>query len=209
MELFAGVVRWSLWGQQNHFPRLVKARFFFLWHYCKCLPWRPFEIWTRDQIWPPKTQHFTNYFLNGLYMNFASKPGILFSGPISNIDLGNGLVPIRQQALPEPIWPKMPVTMVCLSLPMHMTKNKEKGLKFIHISGMYHLFTLALSVMVGNTKAERVFTVQNRIKTGIRNRLCIERLDQLIRVSCTKVNRDDFDFEAAQDQFMQMVQHRI
>ena len=53
-ELFAGVVRWSLWGQQNHLPRLVKARFFFLWTYCKRLPWRPFEIWTRDQIWPQR-----------------------------------------------------------------------------------------------------------------------------------------------------------
>ena len=82
-------------------------------------------------------------------------------------------------------------------------------MKFIHISGMYRLFALALSVMVGNAEAERVFSVQNRIKTGLRNRLCIERLDQLIRVSYAKVNRDDFDFEAAHDQFMQMVQRRI
>ena len=49
-------------------------------------------IWDLNQRsnMAPKTQHFTNYFLNGLYMNFASKPVILFSGPISNIDLGNG-----------------------------------------------------------------------------------------------------------------------
>ena len=106
----------------------------------------------------PKDNNLQLIFL----MDYIWKPGILFSGPISNIDLGNGLVPIRQQAWPKRKWPKMPVILVCLSLTMHMTKTKKKCLKFIHISGMYRLRALALSVMDGN-----IFSVHNRMKTGL------------------------------------------
>ena len=74
-------------------------------------------------------------------------------------------------------------------------KNWKKGFKFIHISGMYYLFALALYVMVGN-----VFSVQNRMKTGLHNRLCTERLGKVIKMSYAKVNWDYFDFEAAHDQ---------
>ena len=74
---------------------------------------------------------------------------------------------------------------------------------------MFRLFCLAVSVLVGNAEAERVFSTQNRIKTALRNRLSIERLDQLIRISYAKVTRDDFNFDAAYELFMNMVQRRI
>jgi hypothetical protein len=36
--------------------------------------------------------------------------------------------------------------------------------------------------MVGNAQAERVFSMQNRIKTQLRNQLTIDRLDKLLRI---------------------------
>ena len=39
-----------------------------------------------------------------------------------------------------------------------------------------------LCVMVGNAQAERVFSMQNRIKTQLRNQLTIDRLDKLLRI---------------------------
>ena len=83
-----------------------------------------------------------------------------------------------------------------------MAKTKNR-LKFIHISGMYP----PRDNWQRRNWAD--FQRQNWIKTGICNRLCIERLDQLMRVSSAKVNREDLDFEAAHDQFVQMVLRRI
>ena len=47
---------------------------------------------------------------------------------------------------------------------------------------LYKLMATSLCVMVGNAKAERVFSLQNRIKTQLRNQLSIGRLDKLMRI---------------------------
>jgi hypothetical protein len=36
--------------------------------------------------------------------------------------------------------------------------------------------------MVGNAEEERVFSMQNHIKTQLRNQLIIDRLDKLLRI---------------------------
>lgn len=40
----------------------------------------------------------------------------------------------------------------------------------------------SLCVMVGNAEAERIFSLQNCIKTQIKNQLSIEQLDKLMRI---------------------------
>ena len=72
---------------------------------------------------------------------------------------------------------------------------------------MFWLFCLGVSVLVGNAEAERVFITKNGIKAGLRKRLSIERLDQLIRTSYDNVARDEFDF--AHELFTNTVQRRI
>ena len=39
-----------------------------------------------------------------------------------------------------------------------------------------------LCVIVGNAEEERVFSMQNHIKTQLRNQLTIDRLDKLLRI---------------------------
>lgn len=68
---------------------------------------------------------------------------------------------------------------------------------------MFHLMSMAICVLVGNAEAERVFSVQNRIKTKLRTKLSIVRLEQLIRQSYEKLDRQEFDFDAAADRFLQ------
>ena len=62
---------------------------------------------------------------------------------------------------------------------------------------MYKLMVLCLIVLPSNAEAERVFSVQNWIKTKLRTSLQIERLDQLIRISYAKIPMEDFDWRTA------------
>ena len=65
---------------------------------------------------------------------------------------------------------------------------------------------------MGNAEAERVFSIQNRIKTRLRMSLTIERLDQLIRLSDTggeTGDMEDFDFDTALHSFMLSAKRRI
>ena len=57
----------------------------------------------------------------------------------------------------------------------------EEDNKVLFVS-MYNLMAFRICVMVGNAEAERIFSIQNRIKTRLRMNLTIERLDQLIRL---------------------------
>ena len=51
--------------------------------------------------------------------------------------------------------------------------------------------------MVGNAQAERIFSIQNRMKTRLRMNLTIEHLDQLVRLSNTEGMIESFDFDSA------------
>jgi hypothetical protein len=58
---------------------------------------------------------------------------------------------------------------------------------------MYNLMAFCICVMVGNAEAERVFSIENRIKTRLRISLTIERLDQIIRLSDTGGETGDIE----------------
>ena len=58
-------------------------------------------------------------------------------------------------------------------------------------------------MLVGNAEAERVFSVQNRIKTKLRAQLDLVTLDRLIRISYAKVPIEEFDFNEALEDFLQ------
>lgn len=68
-------------------------------------------------------------------------------------------------------------------------------------TAIYRLMTASLCTLVGNAEAERLFSVQNRIKTSLRNRLSIAQLDRLIRVSYENIPPEEFDFDSAQKLF--------
>jgi hypothetical protein len=77
---------------------------------------------------------------------------------------------------------------------------------------MYNLMAFCICVMVGNAEDERVFSIQNSIKTCLRMSLTIERLDQLIRLSDTGGETgdiEDFDFDTALHSFMLSTERRI
>ena len=74
---------------------------------------------------------------------------------------------------------------------------------------MYNLMAFCIFVMVGNAEAERIFSIQNRIKTHLRMNLTIERLDQLIRLSNTEGTIESFDFDTALHSFMSSAKRRI
>lgn len=59
----------------------------------------------------------------------------------------------------------------------------------------------SLCVMVGNAEAERVFSLQNHIKTQLRNQLSIDRLDKLIRIKYHG-NITDGHLQAAAENFL-------
>ena len=71
------------------------------------------------------------------------------------------------------------------------------------------LFTLVVCVMVGNAKAERVFSCQNRIKSKLRTKIKLDTLDTLIRISYSRVAVGDFDFNEAIDTFLNMQPRRL
>ncbi len=64
-------------------------------------------------------------------------------------------------------------------------------------------------IMIGNAEAERVFSLQNRIKTKLRNRLIIETLDWLIRVKYANLGLDEFDFKQAVIHYLSTGWHRL
>ena len=74
---------------------------------------------------------------------------------------------------------------------------------------MYNLMAFCICVMVGDAEAERIFSIQNCIKTRLRMNLTIERLDQLIRLSDTGGEIEDFDFDTAVCSFMLSAKRRI
>ena len=70
-------------------------------------------------------------------------------------------------------------------------------LLLVCLTEMYRLMVACLCVMVGNAETERCFSCQNRIKTKQRSNLTVEHLDQLMRVSCSGVGVEDFDYDSA------------
>ena len=82
----------------------------------------------------------------------------------------------------------------------------------VQFRSMYNLMAFCICVMVGNAEAERVFSIENRIKTRLRICLTIERLDQLIQLSDTGGETgdiEDFDFDNALHSFMLSAKRRI
>ena len=67
-----------------------------------------------------------------------------------------------------------------------------------------------LCVMVGNAEAERVFSIQNHIKTQLRNQLTIDRLDKLLRIKYSG-NINIAHLQAAAERFLVLAakNHRI
>jgi hypothetical protein len=66
---------------------------------------------------------------------------------------------------------------------------------------LYPLFSkiasIALTLPVTNADSERGFSVMNRVKTVLRNRLTVSSLDSLLRISIEGPERTYFDFERA------------
>ena len=67
---------------------------------------------------------------------------------------------------------------------------------------MYKLMLLSLVVMSSNAEAERAFSVQKRIKTKLRTKLSITKLDQLLRLSYNDIPLNAFPFQRALDNYM-------
>ena len=68
---------------------------------------------------------------------------------------------------------------------------------------MYRLMVLSLVVMPSNAEAERAFSVQNRVKTRFRTKLTISHLDQLMRISYSRIPLQDFPFDKALEIYME------
>lgn len=69
---------------------------------------------------------------------------------------------------------------------------------------IYKLMLLALTTMPSNAEAERVFSVQNRVKTKLRTRLGINILDELVRVSYAKTSGESLDLDRALEIFNEL-----
>ena len=69
---------------------------------------------------------------------------------------------------------------------------------------MYKLMVLALTTMPSNAEAERVFSVQNRVKTKLRRKLEISTLDELVRVSYSKSSGESLDLDSALSIFQEL-----
>ena len=93
--------------------------------------------------------------------------------------------------------------------PMSQSDKSHYGLcSYAFFSALYRLMATSLCVMVGNAEAERVFSLQNRIKTQLRNQLSIERLDKLMRIKYHgKVT--DGHLQAAAEKFLAKRNRRI
>jgi hypothetical protein len=59
------------------------------------------------------------------------------------------------------------------------------------------LMVLTLTMIPSNAEAERVFSVQNRVKTKLRTRLGINILDELVRVSYSKTSGESLQLDTA------------
>ena len=74
---------------------------------------------------------------------------------------------------------------------------------------MAMLISIALIIPVSSVPCERGFSVTNRIKTKLRNRLQIPTVDILLRISIEGPPTDQFDFSRALNQYKSSRQHRI
>ncbi|KAM4590951.1 zinc finger protein 862-like [Odontesthes bonariensis] len=66
------------------------------------------------------------------------------------------------------------------------------------------LAKIACTIPVSSVPAERGFSLQNRIKTSIRNRISEEKVTRLMRISCSGPGLKDFDFPRAAENFHAM-----
>ena len=69
-------------------------------------------------------------------------------------------------------------------------------------ASVYQLMSLCLVVMVGNTEAERAFSVQNRVNSTSRANLKIQQLDQSIRGRCASIDMEVFPFATAGEHWL-------
>jgi hypothetical protein len=60
--------------------------------------------------------------------------------------------------------------------------------------------------MIANAEAERVFSMQNGIKTQLRNQLTIERLDKLLRIKYHE-NINIAHLQAAAERFLGLAEY--
>ena len=60
---------------------------------------------------------------------------------------------------------------------------------------------ICLCVMIANAEAERMFSMQNGIKTQLRNQLTIDRLDKLLRIKYHE-NINIAHLQAAAERFL-------
>ena len=70
------------------------------------------------------------------------------------------------------------------------------------------LANIALTIPVSSAACERGFSCQNRIKTGLRNRLCEQNLDNLMQVAIEGPPLATFDFERAKHFFREQRKRR-
>ena len=64
---------------------------------------------------------------------------------------------------------------------------------------MANLISIILILPVSSTPCERGFSSANRIKTKLRNRLLVESMDVLLRISIEGPPLQQFDFSRALD----------
>lgn len=66
------------------------------------------------------------------------------------------------------------------------------------------LAKIACTIPVSSVPAERGFSLQNRIKTSIRNRISEEKVTRLMRISSSGPGLKDFNFPRAAEHFHEM-----
>lgn len=91
--------------------------------------------------------------------------------------------------------------------------NRSK--KFLTDEGLCEQFptfttlaNIALTIPVSSAARERGFSCQNRIKTGLRNRLSEQNLDSLMKVAIEGPPLAEFDFQRAKDVFNEQRRRR-
>ena len=92
---------------------------------------------------------------------------------------------------------------------------QEFSKKFLTDEGLCEQFptftalaNIALTIPVSSAACERGFSCQNRIKTGLRNRLSEQNLDSLMKVAIEGPPLAEFDFQKAKDIFNEQCRRR-
>ncbi|XP_078607889.1 zinc finger protein 862-like [Branchiostoma floridae x Branchiostoma japonicum] len=98
-------------------------------------------------------------------------------------------------------------------VPIVATHEMWEELEIVHGTELFPniltLATIARLIPMHTADCERGFSTQNRLKTKLRNRLSVTRLDTLLRIVINGPERRDFDFHRAFQRWAQVRNRRI